>query len=294
MIETIDETIEVERDYEREQVREQIEAENGLATAGRDIGSSQLYSGAGTVECAFEDLRQVPVPAKDDTYTPVGHADMVENLYATAEEVMAPKGYRLEGQRYLLSHSGERMFFVHRYSSDDSEMGLALAGRNSYDKYMKLAFALGAQVFNCDNLCLNGDLAVSRRHTGDVSGFVKEQMILQMFRASLSWRDMVASRDAMARIPLFEEEGYELMGVARTRTIDAKAPARRLLATAKEWKSVARYWKAPQHDYTGGARTLWAWYNSLTQAYRDLKPADQLPRHASLHRFATEVIAENG
>ena len=131
------ETIEV--DYEREQ----IEAENGLATAGRDIGSSRLFSGAGTVECAFEDLRQVPVPAKDDTYTPVGHADMVENLYATAEEVMAPKGYRLEGQRYLLSHSGERMFFVHRYSSDDSEMGLALAGRNSYDKYMKLAFALG-------------------------------------------------------------------------------------------------------------------------------------------------------
>ena len=261
-----------------------------LKVAGKDIGNSVMMSHAGGVECAYDDLGQIPLPEKTDSYTPVGHVDFVESLYKHADSIMAPKGFALEGQRYVTSHEGARMFFVHSYRNGDTEMALALAGRNSYDKSMRCALALGARVFNCDNTAINGEVTIHHRHTGNVTEYLNDQIILKMHRASDTWDDMRASRDNMVGKELTEDDGYALMGMLRAHTGKDKSSARRILTTDREWKSVQKYWEDPLHEYEGGNRTLWSWYNSFTFDFKSLKPQDQLPKHASLHQFASSAL----
>ena len=80
------------------------------------------------------------------------------------------------------------------------------------------------------------------------------------------------------------------MGLLKSHTRREKESSKRILTSEKEWKAIEDYWVDPQHEYEGGNRTLWAWYNSFTFQFRDLKPHEQLQRHASLHRFATSAL----
>lgn len=264
-----------------------------LKVVGTDIGQSVMMAHAGGVETTYEELAQVPLPQKTSSYVPVGHTDFVESLYKNAEKILVQRGFALEGQRYVTSHEGSRMFFVHSFHNGDSEMGLAIAGRNSYDKSMRAALAAGARVFNCDNLCINGEITVQHRHTGNVIDYLSDQIILKMHRAEGAWDDMRTARDSMVECELSQEEGYALMGLAKAGTSSDKGASQRLLTTDKDWRAVQQYWEHPEHNYEGGNRTLWAWYNSFTFNFRDLKPQDQLPRHARLHKFATDSLKYN-
>ena len=261
-----------------------------LKVAGSDIGDSTMMSGAGGIEASFEDLGQIPLTEKTTSYTPVGHSDFVETLYKHADSIMAPKGFHLDGQRYVTSNEGARMFFVHSYRNGDTEMALALAGRNSYDKSMRAALALGAKVFNCDNTCINGEVTIHHRHTGNITDYLNDQIILKMHRSTETWDDMRLSRDRMVTKELSEDDGYALMGMMRAHTGKDKSAARRILITDNQWRSVQKYWEEPQHEYEGGNRTLWAWYNSFTFDFKSLKPQDQLPKHSSLHQFASSAL----
>ena len=182
------------------------------------------------------------------------------------------------------------MFFVHSYRNGDTEMALALAGRNSYDKSMRAALALGAKVFNCDNTCINGEVTIHHRHTGNITDYLNDQIILKMHRSTETWDDMRLSRDRMVTKELSEDDGYALMGMMRAHTGKDKSAARRILTTDNQWRSVQKYWEEPQHEYEGGNRTLWAWYNSFTFDFKSLKPQDQLPKHSSLHQFASSAL----
>ena len=279
----------VETVYDPDTMSEIVDT-NRLQVAGTDIGNSTMIAHAGGVETSYDDLGQIPLPDKTNSYTPVGHSDFVETLYKHADQILAPRGFSLDGQRYVTSHEGARMFFVHSYRNGDSEMALALAGRNSYDKSMRCALALGARVFVCDNTCINGEVTIHHRHTGNVTEYLNDQIILKMHRATDTWDDMRSSRDNMVGKELSEDDGYALMGLLKAHTCRDKQAARRILTTDKEWKSVQSYWEEPQHEYEGGNRTLWAWYNSFTFDFKSLKPQDQLPKHSSLHQFASGAL----
>ena len=264
-----------------------IEA-NRLLAAGNDIKDNQLWNHRGSVEVAYNDLRQIPTPEDTHSYTAIGHADFVETLYKHADRLMAPRGFALVGQRYIASHDGARMFFVHSYHNGDSNLQLALAGRNSLDKAMLAAVAVGSKVTVCDNMALitPDGIAIFRRHTGDARGYLNDQIILAMYRASEGWDDLRRERDHMVEHPLAEEEGYALMGISKAVTAGEKSASKRLLTSGAEWKRIQKEWKHASFQYEGGNRTLWAWYNAFTFDFKALKPQDQLQKHASLHAVA--------
>lgn len=267
---------------------------NRLLVATDDIGENQMWNHRGSVEISYDDLRQIEAPSDTETYTAIGHSDFAETLYKHADRLMTPKGYTLEGQQYIVSKEGNRMFFIHSYSNGDTGMQLALAGRNSYDKSMRAALAVAAKVTVCDNLCMITEDGVSifRKHSGDARGYLNDQIILAMVKATDAWDDMRYDRDSMAGIDLNEREGFELMGYAKAMTRTHKAASKRLLTTPKEWDAVQNYWEAPKHDYEGGNRTLWAWYNSFTVDMKSLKPELQLAQHAAIHSVVKGELSE--
>ena len=275
----------------------EVDANNQLLVATDDIGDNQLWNHCGSVEITYDDLRQITPPEDTATYTSIGHSDFAETLYKHADRLMAPKGYILDGQKYIVSKEGDRMFFIHSYMNGDSGMQLALAGRNSYDKSMRAALAVAAKVTVCDNLCMITEDGVSifRKHSGNARGYLNDQIILGMVKATDSWDDMRSDRDDMVGIEMDKRRGLELMGWAKGSTRSDKSASKRLLSTPKEWNATQTYWedkKQQMHDYEGGNRTLWSWYNSFTVDMKDLKPELQLAQHASIHSVAQGELVE--
>lgn len=258
-----------------------------VGEAGRDIGDSTMM---GKNEVTFSDLSQIAVPEDTSSYTAVPHQDFVMSMYKHADNLLAPKGFKFEGERYVTDGDGQRLFFVHHYKNGDSGMNMAMGCRNSYDKSMKAGIAFGSRVFVCDNMVITGDINIMRSHRGNAIEYLNEQIVLSMYKASDSWDDTRRDRDAMASYAMDEDDGFALMGLLKSHTRREKESSKRILTSEKEWKAIEDYWVEPQHEYEGGNRTLWAWYNSFTFQFRDLKPHEQLQRHASLHRFATSAL----
>ena len=271
----------------------EVDHQNRLLVADDGIGENQMWNHRGSVEITYDDLRQITPPGDTDTYTAIGHSDFAETLYKHADRLMEPKGYQLEGQKYIVSKEGDRMFFIHSYANGDSGLRLALAGRNSYDKSMTAAVGIGARVTVCDNLCMitEDGISIFRKHSGNARGYLNDQIILGMVKATDSWDDMRAERDHMVGVDLEEREGFELMGHTKAMTRNIKFSKRRL-DTPKQWNAVQDYWEAPKHDYEGGNRTLWAWYNSFTVDMKELKPELQLAQHASIHSVTKGELAQ--
>lgn len=271
----------------------EVDHQNRLLVADDGIGENQMWNHRGSVEITYDDLRQITPPGDTDTYTAIGHSDFAETLYKHADRLMEPKGYQLEGQKYIVSKEGDRMFFIHSYANGDSGLRLALAGRNSYDKSMTAAVGIGARVTVCDNLCMitEDGISIFRKHSGNARGYLNDQIILGMVKATDSWDDMRAERDHMVGVDLEEREGFELMGHTKAMTRNIKF-SKRLLDTPKQWNAVQDYWEAPKHDYEGGNRTLWAWYNSFTVDMKELKPELQLAQHASIHSVTKGELAQ--
>ena len=255
---------------------------------GDDIGNHELWNHANSVEVDYNDLRQIPTPEDTATYTAIGHADMAETLYKHADRLMAPKDFHLDGQKYLVSKNGDRMFFIHSYRNGDTGMQLALAGRNSLDKSMLAAIAVGSKVIVCDNLAMitEDGITIMRKHSGNARNHLNDQIILGMVKATDNWDDMRRDRDWMVETKLDQQTGYRLMGEAKALTANEKAASKRLLTSNKEWKATQSYWEDQKHEYEGGNRTLWAWYNSFTVDMKSLKPELQLAQHSSLHTVA--------
>ena len=273
----------------------QVDDKNQLLVAGEDIGTNEMWNHRGSTEITFEDLKQIPTPHNTESYSSVGHADFVETLYKHSDRLMAPKGFILEGQRYLMSNDGDRMFFAHHYVNNDTGLNLATAGRNSHDKSMVAAVAIAGRVTVCDNLCFITDdgITVFRRHTGDVTGYLNDQIILSMVKATDGWDDMREQRDQLIEDEIDQEEGYRLMGLAKATTMSDKSASRRLLSNDAEWKRIQKEWEDPSVEYEGGNRTLWSWMNAFTYDFRNLKPDKQLPQHASLHKLVQSVRIDN-
>lgn len=261
-----------------------------VGNAGKEVGSSNFMLHCGAQEVTFDDLRQVPVPQDTDTYTAVPHQDFVMSMYKHADRLLKPRGFTLDGERYALDKEGNRLFFIHHYQNGDTELQMAMGCRNSYDKSMKAAVAYGSRVFVCDNLSISGDIDIAALHRGRVLDNLNEKIILSMYKASDGWDDTRKDRDAFVEYSLDEDDGYALMGLIKSHTAKNKEASRRILTSDKDWKAVQSYWEEPKHEYEGGNRTLWAWYNSFTFDFKSLKPHEQLQKHASLHQFTKSAI----
>ena len=54
------------------------------------------------------------------------------------------RDYALIGETYAVAWQGNQMFALLKFKSDNEEMGLSVAFRNSYDKSMSVGIAIGA------------------------------------------------------------------------------------------------------------------------------------------------------
>lgn len=241
----------------------------------------------GAREVPRRDLALVPVPEAQKRFCPVPHdtlADAVQFQLETA-------GFDIVQQRHALNKDGAQYFGYYEvrarqfgaFTGLAPDYGVIVGFRSSYDMSLAIKIALGSRVFICDNLALNGDITVFRKHTSRVLADLEPKIAA-----------------GVAKLPgLVEAQDVEYTTWKDT-PIDSRATDH-LIGELYRNKVVPRSSVAKLFDEfevqseDHGARTLWRMFNATTQVLKS--PSDnnlvQLPhRTQRLHRVLNEFVAE--
>jgi hypothetical protein len=90
------------------------------------------------------DLYNVRIPASTDSYSAVSHQNIIEAVH----EQLYKRNLQVVNEKYNVAANGDKVigYFDLNYMGN-SEMGMRLAFRNSYDKSMSVAFVAGTNVW---------------------------------------------------------------------------------------------------------------------------------------------------
>ena len=222
----------------------------------------------------LDDLRAIPTPEETATWTPVGHAQFAMHMKRWCSDSIA-NNYSLESEQYAVARKGQQMFGLLTFKNGNEEMGLSIGFRNSIDKSLAGAFASGGQVFVCDNLALNGDIVVMRKHTMFILHDLQDLVLDSMARASNVFGEMVFHAEQLKQIPYTTDEGYERIGLLYGNGV----------LTPRQLPVILKEWVEPQHKCFE-PRNAWSLYNAATEALKSCPPQTVLEKH----RLLTDVF----
>jgi len=216
-----------------------------------------------------EQVDLVYKPEATNTYQPVAHGQVVD----LAKEIVDYRlGYKLRSEQYGLNQEGMQFFFALTYDTG-TEQGFTIAGRNSYNKTLKVAYVGGARVFVCDNLALSGDaMFVQRKHTKNVLQDIQDLCDTAVRGSVQAHKSLTDLWHQMRLIDVDEDRGYEIMG--RALGHDVIKPQQVTLAMDA--------WRENLHGF---GRNMYGVYQAFTEGCKRGVPAQVVDRLTDVHQF---------
>lgn len=218
-----------------------------------------------------DQLDLIKTPEATDSYVPVSHYALADKVLTFSRDIL--RDYALIGETYAVARQGNQMFALLKFKSDNEEMGLSVAFRNSYDKSMSVGIAIGASVFICDNLALHGEIAVMKKHTKNVWNELEDLAIASLYKAQRNFDKVVIDSQRMKGIALSDDEAFKLMGYLYGH--DLIGP-RQLTVLKDEWLK-------PSHAEFQD-RNLWSMFNATTEALKTCPPTVIMEKHAGVYQ----------
>ena len=238
---------------------------------------NDLMLHCGGKPATFDELDLIPLPPATESYTPVSHHDLAFSLKTIGQDILTD--YVLIGENYGLARNGNQLFAVLKFQSDNKEMAMCIGFRNSYDRSMSIGIALGASVFVCDNLALNGDIAVMKKHTKNVMRSLEDLALSTLYRSQKNFSTIIEDAGKMKGVDFSDNRAYELIGLLFGNGI----------LTPRQLPVVRDNWLKPQYEEFQ-PRTAWSFYNACTEALKSSPPLSVMERHSKLHETLTGVI----
>lgn len=233
----------------------------------------------GGEEVKKEDLALIPLPLETESYTPVSHYDLANSLSTIGQDILTD--YTLVGETYALARQGQQMFAFLKFQSDQQDTALSFAFRNSYDRSMSIGFAAGLSVFCCDNLALNGDIVVMKKHTKNIFLSLEDSAITTLYKAQLQYKGLLRDKSRMSQITLTNDEVFRAIGLLYGRGV----------ISPRQIPVIRDEWLKPSHQEFE-PRTMWSFYNSVTEALKTTPPLSIMERTIKLHNLAMGEIIE--
>ena len=235
-----------------------------------------LHRGAQDIE--YDDLKEIPIPKETSSYKPVTHHELADKLKTMTLDLMPE--YAHAQSQYGVTREGQKLFGLHTFQNGDQELGFSVGFRNSYDRSLSVAVALGAQVFVCDNLMLTGDLTVLRKHTSNVMTDIDGLALSAIYRSRSAFNQIKADAETMKGIPMSDDEAYRMLGLVYGRGI----------ITPRQIPVVKSEWETPSHDAFED-RNLWSFYNAVTESLKSSPPQSIMERHLAIHKQLMNHVA---
>ena len=218
------------------------------------------------------DLYNVRIPASTDSYSAVSHQNIIEAVY----EQLDRRNLQVVKEKYNVAANGDKVigYFDLNYNNN-SEMGMRLAFRNSYDKSMSVAFVAGTQVWICENGCISGEIQFLRKHTGSVISELYNKINTTIEQLEDHFLRTERHSIQMKSIELPKIKAAELYG--RMFMVEDIISPTQLSIVKKELNE-------PTHKVFE-EETLWSAYNHVTFALKETHPLNYINQHVNLHKF---------
>lgn len=218
-----------------------------------------------------DQLDLIKVPDQTDSYIPVSHYALADKITSFSKDLL--RDYSLVGENYAVARQGNQMFALLKFKSDNEEMGLSVAFRNSYDKSMSVGIAIGASVFICDNLALHGDIAIMKKHTKNVWDGLGDLAIATLYKAQKNFDKVVYDSQRMKEIPVNNDEAFRLMGYLYGHNL---VSPRQITVLKDEWLK-------PSHEEFQD-RNMWSLFNAATECLKSTPPTIIMEKHAGVYQ----------
>ena len=229
-----------------------------------------VHRGGEILKRAELDLIKLPEPT--DSYVPVSHYHLADKLVNISTDIL--KDYTLIGEKYALARQGNQMFAVLRFQGEQPDLALSIAFRNSYDRSMSLGLAMGASVFICDNLALQGEVVIMRKHTKNVWNELEDLAIAHLYKSQKNFDQIVADSKLFKSKALANDEAFRLMGLLFGRNIVSP----RQVAVLKD------QWLRPSHPEFA-ARNMWSFLNATTEVLKTCPPVSIMEKHVKAYNL---------
>ena len=225
-------------------------------------------------------LTGTDLPQETRTYKPVSHGQLIDLTLESIHQA----GFKLDTETYSSARDGNianGKFTISNVA--DKEMQLQIGWQNSYDKSLSLKFAIGTQVFICQNGMVSGDYgAFKKKHQGDVQEFTPAAIVEYIKSAGEGFRKMQGDRELMKHVQIDARITAELVG----RMILEKE-----FIESTQLNIIKRELSNPTYDY-GAPQSLWELYQYTTYAMKEVHPTLWMGNHIDAHDFFVTATGE--
>jgi hypothetical protein len=230
-----------------------------------------LMSHAGASKLLRPELAQILPPEPTDTFKPIGHADLVNQII----EGLSFRHINVVRDEYAVSEDGMKLFGIMDLEAGMDGARFSLGLRNANDKSMRLGLTVGYRVFVCDNMAFHGDFTpVLAKHS---KHFVLADAIdIGLGRMQRNFDPMRKQIDGWKQYQLTDGTAKNIIYDAYLD--DELALPRHLLRPIHE-----AYFNPQYQDFA--PRTLWSLTNAFTTALKLLDPVPQFKATARLGQF---------
>lgn len=224
----------------------------------------------GARKVAREELSLVPTPPATDTFKPIAHAALIDEL----EKSLSFRHIQIVRDEYAVSPDGMKLFGLLELDAEYEGVRFAIGLRNANDKSMRLGMVAGYRVFVCDNMALSGDFKpLLAKHTKHFD--LVESLSIGVDRIQRGFQPLKEAIASKRSRQLRDEEARSMIYRA---FMENRFPLKLLKTVHQE------FFVAPSHEEFK-AQTVWSLENAFTTAFKELKPVKQYEVTAKLGKF---------
>lgn len=221
------------------------------------------------------ELLTIDIPVATESYCPISNREIVE----TALECLDREGLRVNTEFHKTDGSNQKFVGGFIVNSGNSEMNMMFGYKNSYDRSMSAAYALGAQIFICSNSAVNGDEMLMRKHTGKANEDIKHSISEGIKRMGDNFRKIETDFTRLKEIEVSKKVCAELIG---------DLYIRESLITSHQLSLIKQIQNDECEDYTynyGVEGTAYNLYQDLSHVLKTSHPTKYISNHANLHNY---------
>lgn len=223
-------------------------------------------------------LLEAPLPLQTKTYKPVPHGQLIDLTL----EGIHKAGFSLGEEKYSMSQGGDIAHATYKIGNvSDHELQLMINWQNSYNKQLKLMFAVGAMVLVCTNgmISFRSMSSFNRKHTGEIQVFAPSKIAEYVQRAADVFITLQQDRDRMKQVEVDKRLTAELVG---------RMYIEEGFIESTQLNILKRELEKPTFDYNSPG-SLWELYNHTTFAIGGIHPARWMEDHVAAHKFFVEA-----
>lgn len=226
------------------------------------------------VNVKYKDLGNYELPAKTNSYEPVGHQELIDKVI----DIAKPNYGIPSGAGFKIAGGGNQMFAHLDYKTSlSNNANISIGVRNSYNKSLAVGICSGASIIVCDNLMFVGDVVKLRKHTSKVWDDL-DMIIEEGIQAvGENFNTLMEDGQALSDITISDTNAAHVLGELFVN--ENILASNQLNVAAREWKNGIK----ANHAFPD--RTAWSLYNACTEALKIAHPSEVMDRQVKLHEF---------